>query len=230
MVRARGVARVVILLVTAICLEFRTTPATGQYYYAPPPSYYQNDTVGGTVVGGGLGALTGAVIGGKKNRGEGALIGAGVGALTGGLLGKAQDNADSRHAAVGSSVAAHANAQVAAQAVTNYDLVDMTRAGLSEDVIISTVRSRGGRFDLSPSALIALKQNGVSDRVVIAAQSMSPTGYSAPAPAVVMSPSPAVVVSPPPAVYVRPAPVFHFYGGYGWGHGHHHHHHRHWHH
>jgi hypothetical protein len=225
---SRGVVRVVIFLLAVTCLDVWATPAQGQYYYAPPPSYYQNDTLGGTVMGGGFGAITGAVIGGKKNRGEGALIGAGVGALTGGLLGKAQDNADARQAAVGSSVAAQANAQVAAQAVTNYDLVDMTRAGLSEDVIISTMRSRGARFDLSPSALIALKQNGVSDRVVIAAQSMSPNGYSAPAPAVVMSPSPAIVVSPPPAVYVRPAPVIHFYGGYGWGHGHHHH--GHWHH
>jgi hypothetical protein len=230
MVCTRGVARVAILLLAASCLELSATPVRGQYYYAPPPSYYQNDTLGGTVVGGGLGAITGAVIGGKKNRGEGALIGAGVGALTGGLIGKSQDNADARHAVVGSSVAAHANAQVAAQAVTNYDLVDMTRAGLSEDVIISTLRSRGGRFDLSPAALIALKQNGVSDRVVIAAQSMSPSGYSAPAPAVVMSPSPAVVVSSPPVVYVRPAPVVRFYGSYGWGHGHHHHHHGHWHH
>lgn len=68
--------------------------------------------------------------------------------------------------------------QVAAMAVTNFDLVEMTRAGVGEDVIISTIRSRGGRFDLSPNGLIALKQSGVSDRVVMAAQSSSPGAFA----------------------------------------------------
>ncbi|HMP06838.1 MAG TPA: YMGG-like glycine zipper-containing protein, partial [Lacipirellulaceae bacterium] len=131
-----------------------------QYYYQPPPSYYRNDTAVGAVAGGGVGALTGALIGGKKNGEGGALIGAGVGALTGGLIGKSVDNADRRHAAAGVAVAHQANAQVAAAAVTNFDLVEMTRAGVSEELIISTIRSRGGRFDLSPSALISLKQQG----------------------------------------------------------------------
>jgi hypothetical protein len=227
MVLSRRLSRIAMLLLAATCLELWATPASGQYYYQPPPSYYQNDTVGGTVVGGGLGAITGAVIGGRKQRGEGALIGAGVGALAGGLLGKAQDNADARQTAVGASVAAQANAQVASLAVTNYDLVEMTRAGLSEDLIIGTIRSRGSRLDLSPGGLIALKQSGVSDRVVIAAQSMGPSGYSSPAPAVVMSPARTVYVSPPPPVmYVQPAPVVRFYAGSGWGyHGHHYHHH-----
>jgi hypothetical protein len=201
-------------------------PASGQYYYQPPPSYYRNDAVGGAVVGGGLGAFTGAVIGGRKQRGEGALIGAGVGALAGGLLGRSTDVADQRQAAAGVAVASQANAQVAAAAITNYDLVDMTRAGLSEDLIISTIRSRGGRFDMSPSALIALKQNGVSDRVVIFAQSMGGTSVLPAAPAPLISPAPAVFVNPPPVMYVRPAPVVHFYGGWGY-HGHHHHHWRH---
>ncbi|MCC6491406.1 MAG: glycine zipper 2TM domain-containing protein [Pirellulales bacterium] len=203
--------------------------AEAQYYYQPPPSYYQNDTVGGAVVGGGLGAITGALVGGRKQRGEGALIGAGVGALAGGLVGNAQDRADQRQAVVGNATALQANVQAAAQAVTNYDLVDMTRAGLSEELIISTIRARGGRFDLSPNGLIGLKQSGVSDRVVIAAQSMGQGGYISPAPAV--APAPAVVVSPPPAVYVRPAPAVHFYSDFGWhGHHYHHYHHGHWHH
>ncbi len=139
----------------SLMLPALAAPASAQqYYYQPPPSYYQNDTVQGTVVGGGLGAVTGAVIGGRKQRGEGALIGAGVGALAGGLLGRSTDIADQRQAAAGSAVAAQANAQVAALQVTNYDLVEMTRAGLSEDLLISTVRSRGGRFAPSPAGLI----------------------------------------------------------------------------
>ena len=225
---ARRLRTVLSLLLAGLCVELATAPAGAQqYYYQPSPDYYRNDTVQGTVVGGGLGAITGAVIGGRKQRGEGALIGAGVGALAGGLLGRSADVADQRQAAAGAAVTAQANAQVAALAVTNYDLVEMTRAGLSEDLIISTMQSRGGRFDMSPAGLISLKQNGVSDRVVIAAQSSGAPRYAPPAPA----------VSQPPVMYVQPAPVIRFYGGHGWGrhhhyhgyHGHHRHHgHGHW--
>ena len=207
------------------------TPAVAQqYYYQPAPSYYRNDTVGGAVVGGGLGAVTGALIGGRDQRGEGALIGAGVGALTGGLIGNSVDQADRRATATGVAVANQANAQVAAQAVTSFDLVEMTRAGVSEDLIISTMRSRGSRLDLSPNGLIALKQSGVSDRVVMAAQSSAPSGY---APAYVAA-APAAVIAPRPVVYVEPAPVIHFYSGPRWGYHHHYHghhghgHHGHW--
>jgi hypothetical protein len=200
-------------------------PADAQYYYQAPPSAYQNDTVGGTLVGGGLGAVTGAIIGGRKHGGQDALIGAGVGALTGGLLGKAQDNADARQVAAGSAAAMNANAQIAAQAVTTTDLIQMTRAGLSEDLIISTMQSRGSRLDLSPNGLIALKQNGVSDRVVLAAQQTA--GYG-PTYAQPINPGPPVVVAPAPAVMVvRPAPVVRFYGGWGPYYGPYHHHH-HW--
>ena len=122
------------------------------YYYQPPPTYYHNDTVADTVVGGALGAITGAVIGGSKNREGGALIGAGVGALTGNLIGKSQDRADRHQAAAGAAAVANLNQQANALAVTNFDLVNMTRAGVSDDVIISTMRSRGARLDLSSSS------------------------------------------------------------------------------
>jgi hypothetical protein len=193
-----------------------------QYYYSPPPSYYQNDTAVGAVAGGGVGAITGALIGGKKNGEGGALIGAGVGALTGGLIGKSVDNADQRQFAAGVAATQQANAQVAAMAVTNYDLVEMTRAGVSEDLIISTIRTRGGRFDLSPPQLIALKQQGVSDRVVMAAQSASANGgYAGPAYAA----APPIVVAPPPVYYVRPAPAVRVYYGPAWGPPRHYYHH-----
>ena len=54
-------------------------------------------------MGGAFGAVTGAIVGGRKDRGEGALIGAGVGALTGNLLGRAKDRADEQRAAAGAA-------------------------------------------------------------------------------------------------------------------------------
>jgi uncharacterized protein YcfJ len=202
----------VVATLAAALLLAQLHTASAQYYYQPPPDYYQNDTVGSTVVGGALGAVTGAIVGGRKDRGEGALIGAGVGALAGNLLGRSKDRADEQRAATGAAVASQWNQQAAAQAVTNYDLLSMTRAGVSDDLIISTIQSRGARLDLSPNGLIALKQNGVSDRVVLAAQQMSAGPSYAPGPPVVpivAQPVPTtVIIAPPPW---RPYPYHHHY-------------------
>ncbi len=204
---------------TAAILLAQFDCAVGQpYYYQPSPDYYHNDTASGTVLGGAFGAVTGAIVGGRKDRGEGALIGAGVGAITGNLLGRSKDRTDEHRAAAGAAAVGQLNQQATATAVTNYDLLEMTRAGVSEDVIISTMRARGVRLDLSPNALISLKQSGVSDRVVLAAQNInaSPAAY-------IGGPPPVVVTEAVPTrVIVRPA----WRPYYGHWHDYHHHHHR----
>jgi hypothetical protein len=214
--------RLIGLLLASVTSTIFARPVVAQYVYQPAPSYYHNDTASGTIAGGALGAVTGAIVGGRKDRGAGALIGAGVGAVTGNLLGRSKDAADERRAAAGAAAVGQLNAQAAATAVTNYDLQQMAHAGLSDDVIISTMRSRGARVDLSPQALIALKQQGVSDRVVVAAQQMGGApGYVAP----VTVPTTTVIseVPPPPAVIVAPAYRYRYYYGPG-PHWHHHHH------
>lgn len=202
-------------LAAAILLIVAGNASAQPYYYQPPPSYYHNDTAAGTVAGGALGAVTGALVGGKDNRGEGALIGLGVGALTGNILGRSQDRADEQRAAYGAAAVGQLNQQAAAQAVTNYDLQEMTRAGVSEDVIISTMNSRGTRLDLSPNALISLKQAGVSDRVVLAAQNVSPVGPPVVASAPVIAevvPATRVIVAPAPwPCYGPPYRHYHYY-------------------
>lgn len=208
-------------LFVAVCaLGVLRDAAAQPYYYQPPPDYYQNDTLGGTFMGGALGAVSGAIIGGRGDRGEGALIGAGVGAIAGNLLGRAKDRSDTQQAAYGSTVVAQANQQAAAMAVSNYDLVNMTRAGVSDDLIISTMRSRGTQLDLSPQGLIALKQNGVSDRVALAAQQMrGGAGY---VPGAATVPVVAEVVPPAPAVIVTPAWRPYCHGPHYYHHYHHH--------
>ena len=55
--------------------------------------------------------------------------------------------------------------------MTNGDVVSMTKAGLSEQVIIAALQENAAPdFDVSPSALISLKNAGVSDRVIEAMQ------------------------------------------------------------
>lgn len=188
----------VVLAVLSLAVPVASACAQ-QYQYQPAPDYYRNNTAEGTIVGGGLGAVTGAIIGGSGNRGEGALIGAGIGAITGRLLGKSKDAADQQQAAAGYAYTAQANAEADRLAVTNYDLIEMTRAGLSDEVIVGAMRQRGGRFDLSPQGLIQLKQYGVSDRVVASAQ-----GYTGPSGV----PATQVISPTPPPVYVERAPVF----------------------
>lgn len=58
-------------------------------------------------------------------------------------------------------------AAVAANALTNTDIIKMVGAGLSDEVIISTIRSSSANtFDTSADGLIALKQAKVSEAVI----------------------------------------------------------------
>lgn len=62
------------------------------------------------------------------------------------------------------------------KSVINADIVAMTTAKLLDDVIVSAVQQAATTdFDLSPGALIALRNAGVSDRVIQAMQARTKT-------------------------------------------------------
>lgn len=71
---------------------------------------------------------------------------------------------------------------LAAQALNNDTVIKMVKAGLSDDVIVATISSSAGSFDTSPNGLIALKQAGVSDKVisVIVAKTAPATASASP--------------------------------------------------
>src|SRR5690242_16593179 len=117
--------QLVVLIALSLTAGMFARPASAQYVYQPAPDYYHNDTASGTFLGGAMGAITGAIIGGKHHAGQDALIGAGVGAVTGNLLGREKDANDERRAAAGQAAVNQMNAQAAATAVTNYDLMQM---------------------------------------------------------------------------------------------------------
>src|ERR1700744_370375 len=54
------------------------------------------------------------------------------------------------------------------QSLNNASVTKMVNAGLSDDVVIATINSSPGQYTTSPDALIALKQAGVSDKVIAA--------------------------------------------------------------
>lgn len=56
----------------------------------------------------------------------------------------------------------------AQQPLNNDAVIKLTRAGLSDDLIITTINANAGAFDTSTDGLIALKKAKVSDKVVSA--------------------------------------------------------------
>jgi hypothetical protein len=127
----------------------------------------QNNTQKGAALGGLAGAGVGAIVGKQLgNTGAGALVGAGTGALAGGLVGNAEDKAEERDNALRSAAYEHGQRIQEMRAVTTRNVVEMAQGGVSDDVICNAIRTRGGRFDTTPDAIIALKNAGVSDRVI----------------------------------------------------------------
>ena len=96
------------------------------------------------------------------------------------------------------------------------DVLKLSRAQVSEDVVLNFIQNSGTIYNLSPTDIIYLKNEGVSDRVVAAmldqrrkvpeaAAQTSTTAASAPA-----SPTPAPATTAadaqPAPVYAQPAP------------------------
>jgi hypothetical protein len=171
-----------------------------------------SNAVGGAVVGTGLGALTGAIVGsafGRRDAAAGALIGAAAGGVGGALIGHAQDEKNQEVKTAVQAQYQQAAAAAEANALHNNDILFMVKNGTSDQLIINSIRQRGGRFDTSPEAIVQLKANGVSDAVIYAMQTTPPPSTMVPPPgAVVYGPG----GPPPPAVIVEPRP----YWGWGW--------------
>jgi hypothetical protein len=78
---------------------------------------------------------------------------------------------------------------VAQQSLSNDSVIKLVKAGLSDDLIVSTINASPGTYDASANGLIALKSAGVSDKVVTAIV-MKASG---------VPPASAVPATPPPA-------------------------------
>ena len=150
-------------------------------------------TENGTLAGGALGGTAGALIGSTTGHtGSGALLGTALGAVAGGLTGSAVDKAERR-----------AEAQIAATAPARGPLgsTEVAQRGqqhISDDVIIGQIRTTGSVYQLSPSDIYWLKQNGVNDCVI---QEMQATATRVPRrvyTAAPVYPAPVYVVPPPP--------------------------------
>ena len=77
----------------------------------------------------------------------------------------------------------------AQQSMNNDSVIKLTKAGLSDDLIITTINSSPGNYDTSANGLIALKGAGVSDKVLSAIVVKSSGGASSPAPVASAAPT-----------------------------------------
>ena len=105
-------------------------------------------------------------------------------------------------------------AAVAQETLTNQSVVEMVKAGLSERVIIAKIRTSPTNFDTRTDALIALKNNGVSEQVIEAIMSPSaPPAAAAAPPPPPSAPAGSVAMAPPRAAGPSRPTVFLVAGG-----------------
>lgn len=130
-------------------------------------SYGDRGTVFGGLTGAGVGALVGDAAG---NAGAGAAIGTAIGAITGSAIG---DNIDQDIARSKAEIEARMGRQMQG-AVTPQDVIAMTQAGLSDDVIATHVRANGMAQPLAANDLIQLRNYGVRDGIINVMQQTPP--------------------------------------------------------
>ncbi len=65
---------------------------------------------------------------------------------------------------------------LAQKALNNETVIKMVKAGLSEDVILTTINASPASFDTSANALIDLKTAGVTDKIISAMMQKASTG------------------------------------------------------
>jgi hypothetical protein len=161
-----------------------------------------NNTETGALAGGGIGALFGGLLGAACHAPlAGAAIGAGTGALIGGAAGASEDRHEQRvqDAVIAQNAAAQQQAQdAAARAPKLTDIVELTKRGVGDSVIINQIRAAyPAVYQLNTDDISYLKGNGVSDAVIAELQ-MSAQRVPPPGTTVIYQPRSYYYDSPPP--------------------------------
>lgn len=168
----------------------------------------EKGALGGGAIGAGVGTLIGAATGNPRT---GAAVGTAIGAGVGALAGNDMDREDqTRRDAV-----RLAEAQAASQAkpLGMIDVVQMASGNppAGDDVIINAIRQSRSTFQLSPTDIAYLKQNNVSDRVIIEMQNSQGRVAISPPPRTVVVQEPTTVIYERPyypPYYCGPRPVY----------------------
>lgn len=106
------------------------------------------------------------------------------------------------------ALAVFASLLIAQTTMNNESVIKLCKAGLSDDVIVTTINSSAGDYKTSADDLVALKSAGASDKVIAAVVSKSAVPAPAPAAASGTAPKEADVAPVPgekskPRVFLR---------------------------
>ena len=118
-------------------------------------------TASGALAGGATGAIMGSM---ARDPGAGALVGGAVGAVVGGIIGHGMDQAQEAQLRAQSPQTLQRVEQ--GQPLTTYDVEELSKAGISDELIISQIRNSRTVYHLTAQDIIALKKAGVSDQVI----------------------------------------------------------------
>jgi hypothetical protein len=173
----------------------------GCYYPQGRPDY----TASGALAGGATGAIIGSATG---HHGSDSLVGGAVGAVVGGLIGHGMDQ--EQEARLRAQAPQTMQRVDQGQPLTVADVKSLTKAGISDDLIISQIRNSRTVYYLTTADIINLKNAGVSERVIdfmINTRTQIPSAQVA---GVAGPPPPAPL---PETVVVAPGPDYFWVGG-----------------
>lgn len=114
-------------------------------------------TASGALVGGATGAIIGSM---SKHTGTGAAIGA----VVGGLIGHDMDQ--EQEARLRAQAPQTMQRVEQGEPLTVSDVESLVKAGIGDDIIISQIRNSRTIYHLTTTDIIALKNNGVSERII----------------------------------------------------------------
>ena len=97
-------------------------------------------------------------------------------------------------------------AQTNTKPLTNDDVIAMVKGGLPETTVINAINAQESNFDVSATALIKLKQQGVNSKIMDAMLAAANKKHSAAA-APASTPAPAPVAAGQPSVLPRLQPL-----------------------
>lgn len=132
----------------------------------------------GTLIGGVIGAAAGGIIGHQSGHGvEGAVIGGVAGAVTGAIAGSQiekpvaeQETAASQMQPVTTATPATTTNLVNPNQISIQQIIELTKEGIDENVIIDKIRLTNSKFNLSQDDIAYLRQEGVSEAVIAVMQ------------------------------------------------------------
>ena len=134
-------------------------------------NYTQRGAATGGLGGAGLGAVIGEIASDEPL--AGAAIGSAVGALSGAAVGSGLDKIDARSRYRTESLAANQAVYQQPIGTSMNEIISMSNAGLSDQIISRHIRTQGFGQSLDAGDLIALRQQGVSDAVIADLQDSS---------------------------------------------------------